>query len=152
MKFKKIFWIVLLSMLALPLGIGLWMWNKPHRNVQEEKPVFVGSSSDFSRHIHSANDSVRAKMMDQVIELHGQVAEFDRSGDSAVSLKLVAVEVDVMCSFIGKTAVELPALLPNQKVQLRGIFTGYQEGIPGFDMLPTITLNRCALIQNKSNK
>lgn len=145
MQTKKIALLSVLGFTALLMGVGIWMWNKPHRNVQDEKPAFLGKTDAFSQFIQSANDSVKASLLNQVVELQGQVAEFERSGDSTVGLRLLSDEADVLCSFSGKAAVELPNLRPNQAVQLRGIFTGYEEGLPGFDMLPTITLNRCAL-------
>jgi hypothetical protein len=145
MQIKKTAWLLVVGFAALLMGVGIWMWNKPHRNVQDEKPAFVGTTDSFSQFVQSANDSVKASLLNEVVELQGQVAEFERSGDSTVGLRLVSAEADVLCSFSGKSAVELPNLLPNQAVQLRGIYTGYEEGLPGFDMLPTITLNRCAL-------
>lgn len=149
MQTKKIALFLVLGLAALLLGVGLWMWNKPHRNVQEEEPAFVGKTDGFLQFIQSSNDSVRASLLNQVVEVEGLVAEFERSGDSTVSLRLLSSKADVLCSFSGKTAVELPDLLPNQAVQLRGIYTGYEEGLPGFDMLPTVTLNRCALYESK---
>jgi hypothetical protein len=149
MQTKKIALLSVLGFTALLMGVGIWMWNKPHRNVQEEEPAFVGKTDAFSQFVQSANDSVRAGLLNQVVELQGQVAEIERSGDSTVALRLLSAEADVLCSFSGKSAVELPNLLPNQAVQLRGIYTGYEAGLPGFDMLPTITLNRCALHQTE---
>lgn len=149
MQTKKIALFLVLGLAALLLGVGLWMWNKPHRNVQEEEPAFVGKTEALLQFVQSANDSVRASLLNQVVEVQGQVAEFERSGDSTVSLRLLSAEADVVCTFSGKTAVELPSLLPNQAVQLRGIYTGYEEGLPGFDMLPTVTLNRCSLYDSE---
>jgi hypothetical protein len=149
MQTKKIALLSVLGFTALLMGVGIWMWNKPHRNVQEEEPAFVGKTDAFSQFVQSANDSVRASLLNQVVELQGQVAEIERSGDSTVALRLLSAEADVLCSFSGKSAVELPNLLPNQAVQLRGIYTGFEAGLPGFDMLPTITLNRCALHQTE---
>lgn len=149
MQTKKIALLSVLGFTALLMGVGIWMWNKPHRNVQEEEPAFVGKTDAFLQFVQSANDSVKASLLNQVVELQGQVAEIERSGDSTVALRLLSAEADVLCSFSGKSAVELPELRPNQAVQLRGIFTGYEAGLPGFDMLPTITLNRCALHQTE---
>ena len=149
MQTKKIALLSVLGFTALLMGVGIWMWNKPHRNVQEEEPAFVGKTDAFLQFVQSANDSVKASLLNQVVELQGQVAEIERSGDSTVALRLLSAEADVLCSFTGKSAVELPELRPNQAVQLRGIFTGYEAGLPGFDMLPTITLNRCALHQTE---
>lgn len=149
MQTKKIALLSVLGFTALLMGVGIWMWNKPHRNVQEEEPAFVGKTDAFLQFVQSANDSVKASLLNQVVELQGQVAEIERSGDSTVALRLLSAEADVLCSFIGKSAVELPELRPNQAVQLRGIYTGYEAGLPGFDMLPTITLTRCALHQSE---
>lgn len=142
---KKIGFGILL-IVGLCAGIGLWVWNTPHRNLSEETAAFTGAPDAFFNRISALNDSGVSALVNSTIELQGRIQEFSKTDDSTASVKLVCTETDVICTFNSTEVKQLPALLPNQTIHIRGIFTGYEEGLPGFDMLPTITLNRCILL------
>ena len=54
-------------------GIGVWLWNKPHRNLSEETASFSGTSEELFDHISSLNDSGRLARINSTIELEGAV-------------------------------------------------------------------------------
>jgi hypothetical protein len=142
---KKIgFGLFLFSVLFL--GIGIWLWNKPHRNLSEETAAFSGTPDELFNRISSLNDSGRLALVNSTVELQGAVQEFSKTDDSTATVKLVSSKTDVICTFNSTEVKRIPALMPNQTIYIRGIYTGYEEGLPGFDMLPTITLNRCILL------
>lgn len=127
-------------------GIGVWLWNKPHRNLSEETASFSGTSEELFDRISSLNDSERLALINSTIELEGAVLEFSKTDDSTATVKLASSKTDVICTFNSADVERIPALMPNQPIHIRGIYTGFEEGLPGFDMLPTITLNRCILL------
>ena len=127
---KKI--IIALFLLALiAAGIGAYLWNKPHRTADDEKPFATVTSSQLFTEFASDEAATWAKYKDKVIQISGEVetTSTDASGNTQIVLKtdteMSTVSVTLMA---GATA---PAVQSGTMIEVKGICNGFLNDIFG---------------------
>ncbi len=141
---KKVLGVLLVLGLAAAALIYVFVWNKPHRSLLDEKAAFEGTTEQFAKTFFEAPEAMHDSLFDKVIALSGKVGAAERTGDSTIQISFLTPEAEILCGFSGEAGFALKDPTPGTELRLRGIYTGYTEGLPGFDdMLPTLTLNRC---------
>ena len=141
---KKVLGVLLVLGLAAAVLIYVFVWNKPHRSLLDEEPVFKGTAETFAKTFFENPESMHDSLFDKVISLNGTVGTSERTGDSTIQISFVTPEAEILCGFSGEAGFSLKDPPQGTEMSIRGIYTGFTEGLPGFDdMLPTLTLNRC---------
>jgi hypothetical protein len=71
---KKNILLIALGVLAIGLSVAVYLWNKPHRNVQNEKSSAQMSVESLKAEI-AGNPAAIDTYLDRVLELKGVVTE-----------------------------------------------------------------------------
>lgn len=127
---KKI--IIALFVLALiAAGIGAYLWNKPHRTADDEKPFATVTSSQLFTEFATDEAASWVKYKDKVIQISGEVESIspDASGNTQIVLKtdtdMSTVSVTLMA---GATAANIDS---GTMIEVKGICNGFLNDIFG---------------------
>lgn len=133
---KKTKKVILLGILVAALGgagIAYYMWNKPHRGVQNADAVKVTASDLLNQYIQDSA-AANKKYTDKVVEVSGEVVESspNQQNQPVVKLKTTQDGAFINCTF-EETAVSAN---PGAKITVKGICSGYsggdaEMGLPG---------------------
>lgn len=127
---KKII-IALFLMALIAAGIGAYLWNKPHRTADDEKPFATVTSSQLFTEFATDEAATWAKYKDKVIQISGEVetTSTDASGNTQIVLKtdteMSTVSVTLMA---GATA---SAVQSGTMIEVKGICNGFLNDIFG---------------------
>jgi uncharacterized protein YxeA len=123
--------IALFLMALLAAGIGAYLWNKPHRTADDEKPFATVTSSQLFTEFATDEAATWAKYKDKVIQISGEVesTSTDASGNTQIVLKtdteMSTVSVTLMA---GATA---PGVESGTMIDVKGICNGFLNDIFG---------------------
>lgn len=121
---KKVLIFLFLALL-IAAGIGAYLWNKPHRTAEDEKPFATLTASALLNEFETNEAATTEKYRDKVIQISGQLikASTDQSGNVQVVLEagdeLNTVSVTLMS---GATA---PTETPGTMIDVKGICNGF---------------------------
>ncbi len=127
---KKII-IALFLMTLIAAGIAAYLWNKPHRTADDEKPFATVTSSQLFTEFATDEAATWAKYKDKVIQISGEVetTSTDASGNTQIVLKtdteMNTVSVTLMA---GATA---PGVQSGTMIDVKGICNGFLNDIFG---------------------
>ncbi len=123
--------IALFLMALIAAGIGAYLWNKPHRTADDEKPFATVTSSQLFTEFATDEAATWAKYKDKVIQISGEVesTSTDASGNTQIVLKtdteMSTVSVTLMA---GATA---PGVESGTMIDVKGICNGFLNDIFG---------------------
>jgi uncharacterized protein YxeA len=123
--------IALFLMALIAAGIGAYLWNKPHRTADDEKPFATVTSSQLFTEFATDEATTWAKYKDKVIQISGEVesTSTDASGNTQIVLKtdteMSTVSVTLMA---GATA---PGVESGTMIDVKGICNGFLNDIFG---------------------
>lgn len=119
-----------LKVLLILFGIGIiaaaglvyWFYNKPARDVTQEKGVQLTAQNLYDAFKTNEADA-NAKYLDKAIELTGEVGavSVNQDGNTVVDFKTNDPLVVINCTFKTKPGT----LTPGQTITFKGICTGY---------------------------
>ena len=122
---RKILTIFTVLILA-GIGYGLYVWNKPHRDVKNEQAIVISAEAIFDS--FTVNEKRADELyLNKAIQVKGEVAEFKKNqdGQAVVYLKTTDPVFGVNCTF-----KEDPGLLEKgTTVTFKGICTGYLSDV-----------------------
>ena len=123
--------IALFLMALIAAGIGAYLWNKPHRTADDEKPFATVTSSQLFTEFATDEATTWAKYKDKVIQISGEVesTSTDASGNTQIVLKtdteMSTVSVTLMA---GATAQGVQS---GTMIDVKGICNGFLNDIFG---------------------
>ena len=127
------------------IGTYIYVFHKPHRNIEKEKPEYVISAQDLLDQFSTEEDSSYAKYGDKVIQVSGSVADVAIKENTA-SIMLLDAMSGINCAFDSVTVSqhkdELEKIQVGQDLTVKGKCDGY-------DMIMGVVLTRCVLLENK---
>jgi uncharacterized protein YxeA len=139
---KKILVIVIVGLL-ITAGIGYFLWNKPHRTAEDEKPFATVTANQLYTEFSADEPAAWTKYKDKVIQINGEVQSIstDASGNTQVVLNtedpMNTVSVTLMA---GATA---PAQDAGTMIEVKGICNGFLNDIMG-----EVQLNQGVVVTN----
>ncbi len=140
MKTRNIIIIVLLLLASVGVGVVAFLWNKPHRTAEDEKPFATLTANDLYMEFSNNEAAAFAKYRDQVIQVTGVVQEIklEASGNTDVVLATDDILGTVICTLKrGGTADGISA---GMTVDLKGICNGF---------LSDVLLNQGVIVNKK---
>lgn len=148
MKQKKLLKIAIyLFLFGLLTGIGIviYVFNKPHRNIAKEKPAFVLTANVLIGEFEQDEQQAYQKYGDKTILVKGVIADV-ASTDSSLSISLQSSMNGVSCTFnlenLKKFAPEFSTseILIGDSIAVKGKCDGY-------DMIMGVVLTQCVVIK-----
>lgn len=138
---KKKYWVIVLMVLILAVGYGLYQYYRPHQSIAGQAPVAnieaVALAADFESDENAAN----TKYLGKVIEVNGVVSEntMDSTGQQNMTLKGTDLSA-ISCQFEkGYTA----GRSKGDTVKIKGVCTGF---------LMDVILVDCVISGNSRNE
>jgi uncharacterized protein YxeA len=127
---KKIL-LLLLVAIAIAAGIGMYLWNKPHRTAEDEKPFATVTASELFTQFATDEAGSWAKYKDKVIQISGEVETIstDASGNTQVVMRtdtdMSTVSVTLMAG------AKAPVQEAGTIIHVKGICNGFLNDIFG---------------------
>ena len=127
---KKIL-LLLLVAIAIAAGVGMYLWNKPHRTAEDEKPFATVTASELFTQLATDEAGSWAKYKDKVIQISGEVETIstDASGNTHVFMKtdtdMSTVSVTLMAG------AKAPVQEAGTIIHVKGICNGFLNDIFG---------------------
>ncbi len=125
---KKVL-IILLVLGLIGGGIGVYLWNKPHRTAENEKPVAVLTAEDLFRQFSTNEQTATASYLDKTIEVKGTINAISTNdaGDTKVTLATSDLLAEIAC--ILKKGEDSSSLQTGTEVAIKGICIGYDTDV-----------------------
>lgn len=123
---KKILFILLILGL-IAAGVGAYLWNKPHRTADDEKPFASLTANQLLTEFTTDEPTTWAKYKDKVIQISGEVESIsvDASGNTQVVMKTETEMSTVSVTLMeGATANEAT---PGTMIDVKGICNGFDD-------------------------
>jgi uncharacterized protein YxeA len=127
---KKILLLLLFAVLVAA-GIGFYLWNKPHRTAENEKPFATLTASQLFTEFATDEPASWTKYKDKVIQVTGEVESIstDASGNTQVVIK-----TDTEMSTVSVTLMagaQAPQQEPGTMIEVKGICNGFMNLVTG---------------------
>lgn len=125
---KKIL-IVGLILLAIGIGIGAYLWNKPHRTAENEKPVATLTAENLFVEFSETEQAAQGKYLDKTIQVSGTINNVSttETGDTKVTLATSDMLAEIVC--LMKAGENVGALTSGTVVAIKGICIGYNTDV-----------------------
>ncbi len=87
-----------LAVLAIGLGAGLWLWNKPHPRAEGQKGIAISADSLVALY-NTDETAANARFLDKVIAVSGTADEVSTNGEGTQTVLMHAGEAgNVFCT------------------------------------------------------
>jgi hypothetical protein len=123
------------------VGVGLYIYNKPHKDIKKSKPDFKIEASQLLAEFEENETEANTKYLDKLIEVEGTVREvsLDDEGNVSVILESENPLSGIICQLDDLATHEKESFDPGEKVTFKGLCTG---------MLMDVVLVRCVEVDN----
>ncbi len=142
-KALKIIAILGVAGLLIGGGIGLYMFNKPHRNVSSANADYALSASEIVTEYLTDKDAANQKYLaadgkSKILEITGVVSKIseDFNGQKVVLLQGRKAKAGVSASFTSETNSSLRDILPDQTITIKGVIrsgASYDEDLEMYE-------------------
>jgi len=143
---KKNHWILLILVIGLLAGggIALYMFNKPHKNIEETKADVSLPAQELVQHFIDNEDEANILYLNKVIEVSGTLVSIDYNSSGKGMITLVQQEDGLSAAFDSAYVVGhldfFKELAPGVEVKVKGRCDGYM-------MLNGVSLNKCSFVR-----
>lgn len=123
---RKIVLIIIAVVIMAGAGYGFYVWNKPARDVTEEKGIQITAVAIFDSFTVNENRA-NTLYLNKAIQVTGQVTEIknNQAGETVVYLKSNDPLFGVNCTF-----KETPgALVKGSTITFKGVCTGFLSDV-----------------------
>jgi len=124
-KMKKNIIILLIVGLIAGGVFAYYMWNKPHRSSQNEKPAFNLTADSILLEFTNDENAATQKFLNKTVAVSGIVYEMkkDNMGQIEVILQTADPIETVNCVLANGTSTE--GIVAGIEIELKGICSGY---------------------------
>ena len=140
-KIYKVFIYLVIFGFLCGIGVYLYVFHKPHRNVANEKPAFTLSANELIKAFGEKEDAAYKLYGDKALQVNGKIADISKKG-TEITITLEDQTSGVSCSFESeyyqKNTEKLNSVKVGDQVTVKGKCDGH-------DMIMGVVLTRCAL-------
>ena len=161
MKKRKVFRIIAIIGIAGLLvggGIGLYMFNKPHRDVQSAQADYVLSSSqivtEYLADYQTANQKyLAADGNSKILEISGEVSEISENfnGQKVVLLYGVKDRAGVSAIFTAETNDNLKGIKVGRKITVKGVIRSGASYDEDLEMYENVIIDKSDIVKEENN-
>ncbi len=142
-KGLKIFLIIVVIGIVGGLGTVYYVFNKPHRDVEGEKPAFILDAETLFNEYNLDEEAGNIKYGDKILQVSGNIVDVT-SEKFEVSITLSDEMEGVNCSLDSIAIVEyknkIESLKEGDSITIKG-------KCDGFDMIMGVVLTRCYIVK-----
>ena len=157
MKKRKVFRIIAIIGIAGLLaggGIGLYMFNKPHRDVQSAQADYVLTSSQIVAEYLADNQAANQKYLaadgnSKILEISGEVNEISENfnGQKVVLLHGVKDKAGVSAIFTAETNDNLDRVKIGRTITVKGVIRSGASYDEDLEMYENIILEKSDIVK-----
>jgi hypothetical protein len=157
-KIIKIVFILLGVGILIIGGVGFYMFNMPHRDVQAAKSDYKLKASEivleYLENPIGANDKYLDDEGDsKILEITGKIASIttDFNQQKVVLLKEDNSKAGVTCTFTEKTNQSVMDLKEGQEISVKGVIRSGASYDEDLEMYENVIMEKCSLINNNQS-
>ena len=139
-------------------GIGFYMFNMPHRDVQATKSDFILNSSDIVNEYLNEPEKANQKYLDEegeskILEITGKITLIttDFNNQKVILLKDNNSKAGVNCTFTNKTNSSVEILKEGDQISVKGVIRSGASYDEDLEMYENVILEKCSLINNNQS-
>ncbi|NKI27544.1 hypothetical protein HCG49_13320 [Arenibacter sp. 6A1] len=124
----KRFYVVLsfIVLAVLALGISLYLYNKPHVNIEKSEPEYFLTAQELITEYQKHEIETDKKYSERILQVKGQINEISINKDkSVIVLKPTGEVSSVICHMLPVENTKLLKLEKGDMVTIKGKCTGY---------------------------
>lgn len=137
--------IILLLLFLVAAGGVVWVYNKPHKNIQSAKPDFQVGVNEWMAEFSKSDSLAHATYFEKVIELTGVIAQVQEV-DSVSMLTFTSEEGNFQLSCM-MDALDNSPLQANEPIRLKCLYAGYLSPDPEFELPGDIKCKNCFVVK-----
>jgi len=103
LKIKKLLFASFFIAFCAGLYVWFFVWNKPHRDIQSETPVFSGSVIELKAALFNDDGSLDSNMIDKVVVVEGSIVSSENTSYILDESVICYLDSSVTKSPSGKT-------------------------------------------------
>ncbi len=147
--------IVIITLVGVLIGGGtmLYLFNMPHRNVQETESDYTLKATDIVNEYLSNSKTANDKYLDaegesKILEVEGTIFSIteDFNNQKVILLKSNDQEAGVSCTFTAETNKSTDNLSVGQKVILKGVIRSGASYDEDLEMYENVIMEKCDVI------
>lgn len=133
---KKIIIIVLAAGLVIGLAVAAYLWNKPKKTAEDEKPVAVLTADSLLNQFATDENAAWAKYKgDKVIQVSGKISDITTDSLTTVLIETSDLMAVINCTMAKDQVVHKKV---GDQIEIKGICAGYNMDVE---------LSQCVLVQ-----
>ena len=141
----KIFLIIVASGIVLGAATVYYVFNKPHRNIEDATPSFFMTAKNLYNEFNTNEKAANLKYGDKIIQVSGKIVEISGKGYNQTivlndELKAVSCALDSLAIVKDKNIIS--SLTTGDSITLKG-------KCDGLDMIMGVVLTRCFFVEKK---
>ncbi len=122
------------------LATGIYLWNKPHKNMQRAAADLTIAAADLMAAFKNDENAANARYLDKVVAVSGKVSETTTDGSvTVVSLDAADDFGSITCELDQLSQQNRTDFSPGESITLKGVCAGNN----GID----VVLVRCVLVE-----
>ena len=147
--------IVALSVVVIGAAIGLYLFNKPHRNVQAAEVDFSITSSALVEEYLTSPEKANEKYLSdegnsKILAITGKAHSISRdlNDQIVVLLKAEGQNAGVSCTFTKETNANTSTLQIGQTITVKGVIRSGAGFDADLDLYEDVIVEKCDIIHN----
>lgn len=149
--FKAGLWLVLV-VIVIAFGVGIYMFYMPHRDVVAQKADFSFQASDIVNEYLADATKANQKYLDsegesKILSITGTIAkiEDDLEGNKVVLLRNEGEKAGVSCTFTKETNTKVNSLKVGETTTIKGVIRSGATFDKDLDMYENVVVEKCIL-------
>ncbi len=145
---------ILIGGLLIGGGIILYMFNMPHRDVQNSETDISLTASELVTEYLADSKAANEKYLSEdgdskILEVLGTVAEIteDFKGDKVILLKEKDDKAGVNCAFFSETNESVKMLKINDEVKIKGVIRSGASYDEDLELYEHVILEKCDIVK-----
>jgi hypothetical protein len=125
-KLLKYILIILVAVIVVGLAAGIYLYNKPHKNIERSKADFKMPASQLYNEFSNNENTANQKYLDKTIEVIGIVADksFNDKGEITLVLRAPSDMSGVSCTIDPRFTEKAKLTEKGKQVKIKGTCTG----------------------------
>ena len=138
---KRNIFLILLLIIISGVVVGIYLYNKPHRNIMVESAAFDLSTDEIYSEFLQDEMAATQKYSEKVVAFRGQIASVKKQENGTLHLLLTGNEGKINCE-LDPMALEDSALIAEgKKVKIKGLFVGFDG------LLEELQFKKCSILK-----
>lgn len=153
-KKKKRILLVILIIIIGGLGTALYMWFKPHRDVQSSKAFALLTTTELVAEFSTDPAKSNAKYLSsdgnsKVLIIEGRVSKISTNqiGETVILLKEDSAKVGVSATFFKKTNANTTSVKIGDIIKIKGAITAGNSYDKDLDLYENAILLQCDIVK-----